>query len=308
METHDECYTDADKVSILAESMKCEDARQTVLSCQTAGYTAAMEELRATYGRRIIIYPMLVEQLTKKQKHDYSYDGVKEMIMRTNKVLMEIDEIGGKHIETLAVALAVRDMDTELKKEWLRQLKCDDRLSTLSDLKDFAVPLMHNLEKRKHYSHTVSSHGRRSCPLTTVHQPSQHPESPPKKGEFVQFAKIDHILLIIVGNSKKQQLLRDSIGSDSTNCATTVCIIPTLLADCTSHTSAGIVKKNTIIYCTKMKRVLEMSYSMRIIMSRRVSSTLHWLYSNIMATAFLQELHLMEDQLTPSSLKQLLKT
>ncbi len=149
METHDEYYTDADKVSILAESMKCEDARQTVLSCQTAGYTAAMEELRATYGRRIIIYPMLVEQLTKKQKHDYSYDGVKEMIMRTDKVLMEMDEIGGKHIETLAVALAVRDMDTELKKEWLRQLKCDDRLSTLSDLKDFAVPLMHNLEKRK---------------------------------------------------------------------------------------------------------------------------------------------------------------
>ncbi len=48
METHDEYYTDADKVSILAESMKCEDARQTVFSCQTAGYTAAMEELRAT--------------------------------------------------------------------------------------------------------------------------------------------------------------------------------------------------------------------------------------------------------------------
>ncbi len=92
---------------------------------------------------------MLVEQLTKKQKHDYSYDGVKEMIMRTDKVLMEMDEIGGKHIETLAVALAVRDMDTKLKKEWLRQLKCDDRLSTLSDLKDFSVPLMHNLEKRK---------------------------------------------------------------------------------------------------------------------------------------------------------------
>lgn len=83
MTTHQDYYTDDDKVSILAEAMLCDEAKQIVLNCQSAGYTAAMEELQENYGKKNVIYPMLVEQLIQRQRYDYTTDGMKEQISQS---------------------------------------------------------------------------------------------------------------------------------------------------------------------------------------------------------------------------------
>ncbi len=118
MTTHQDYYTDDDKVSILAEAMLCDEAKEMVLNCQVAGYTAAMEELQENYGKKSVIYPILVEQLIQRQRYDYTTDGMKEMIRRSHKVLEEMNDIDGKDIEMLAMALVVKDMDAEGRKEW----------------------------------------------------------------------------------------------------------------------------------------------------------------------------------------------
>ncbi len=148
MTTHQDYYTDDDKVSILAEAMLCDEAKEMVLNFQVAGYTAAMEELQENYGKKSVIYLILVEQLIQRQRYDYTTDGMKEMIRRSHKVLEEMNDIDGKDTEMLDVALVVKDMDAEVRKEWQKFLGNKDDLPNISDLKNFAMPLAKHLDKR----------------------------------------------------------------------------------------------------------------------------------------------------------------
>ncbi len=145
MTTLQDYYTDDDKVSILAEAMLCDESKEMVLNCQVAGYMAAMEELQENYGKKSVIYLILVEQLIQRQRYDYTTNGIKEMISRSHKILEEMNDIDGKDIEMLAVALVVKDMDAEVRKEWQKFLGNKDDLPNISDLKNFAMPLAKHL-------------------------------------------------------------------------------------------------------------------------------------------------------------------
>ncbi len=57
------------------------------------------------------------------------------MISRSHKVLEEMNDINGKDIEMLAVALVVKDMNAEVRKEWQKFLGNKDDLPNISDLK-----------------------------------------------------------------------------------------------------------------------------------------------------------------------------
>ncbi len=148
MDKHKDYYTDAEKVNILADSMDDEVARQIVLDNYSSGMTTALEELQAAYGRKSVIYPLLIEDLLKREKIDYTADGMRNAIDRTKKILEDMERIDGKDIEFLTVAMAIRDFDSETRTEWLKQLSSADELPTLEKFLEFVTPLSRNLPRR----------------------------------------------------------------------------------------------------------------------------------------------------------------
>ncbi len=152
MDTHKDYYTDADKVNILADSMDDEVARQIVLDNYSSGMNTALEELQAAYGRKSVIYPLLIEDLLKREKIDYTADGMRNAIDRTKKILEDMERIDGKDIEFLTVAMAIRDFDSETRTEWLKQLSSADELPTLEKFLEFVTPLSRNLPRRSKIS------------------------------------------------------------------------------------------------------------------------------------------------------------
>ncbi len=140
MKQHDSYYSDADKLNILADAMVDAEARKMVLSCYTSRYTEAMDELEANYGRKAVIYPLLMEEMLKREKIDYTAEGMRSAIARTKTILDEMEQIEGKDMELFAVALAVRDFDSETKTEWSKHLKEADELP-LDTFLEFVKPL-----------------------------------------------------------------------------------------------------------------------------------------------------------------------
>ncbi len=147
MDLHKDYYPDTDKISILADAMKDSDARKLVLNSCSDGYEGALEQLKMTYGRKTVIYPQLVDEFLKKEKYDCSRESMKLILDKTKRLLSEMEKIGGRNIDTLAVALTVKEFDMELMTEWSKHLGSNDELPTLEKLIEFVTPLSHNLPR-----------------------------------------------------------------------------------------------------------------------------------------------------------------
>jgi len=52
--------------------MEDEEAKRMVLNCYSAGYEEAMEEWQTTFGRKTVIYPLLMEEMLRRERIDYT--------------------------------------------------------------------------------------------------------------------------------------------------------------------------------------------------------------------------------------------
>ena len=129
--------------------MDDKEARRLVERYAPAGYTEAMKQLKSRFGRAAAVYPQLVEELVTRSRYDYSQESMHQVLERTQLVLASMDKVGGKSIEQLAVALVVRDFDTEVEKEWIKHIGDEDKLPGIDTSIKFVEPLSYNLARKK---------------------------------------------------------------------------------------------------------------------------------------------------------------
>ncbi len=72
MKTYSDYYPDADKLSLLLESVLDVEAKKVVLNNMANGFDEAMEQLRLAYGRSTVVYSQLVEEFLTRSHYDYS--------------------------------------------------------------------------------------------------------------------------------------------------------------------------------------------------------------------------------------------
>ncbi len=194
MELHKDFYPEADKISILADAMEDAESKKLVLNACCGGYDEALEQLKLTYGRKTIIYPYLVEELVKKERYDCSRESMRMILDRAKRVLTDMDKMGGRNIDLLAVALVVKDFDTELQTEWSKHLGSEDELPSLKKLVDFVTPLAHNLPRKTRSTGNYKSYQKFSTvptPQAAALQPAaqgakKQPDSPKKEEKLIK--------------------------------------------------------------------------------------------------------------------------
>jgi len=159
MELHKDYYPDVDKVSILADAMKDNEARRLVLSSSGGGYEASMKQLKEAYGRKSVVYTQLVGDLMKYKGYDLSRASMKLLLDRV-RVLSDMERVGGRDINTFFVGLVEREFDLELSTEWSRHLASTDELPTLEKLVEFITPRAYNLPRVHRTPPQVSKPGK----------------------------------------------------------------------------------------------------------------------------------------------------
>ncbi len=80
------------------------------------GFDAAMESLNIAYGRKNVLYPLLIEEFPR-QKYDYSQESMWQILDKSERLAQDLIKIGGDSIQNLLAAIIIRDFDPELQTE-----------------------------------------------------------------------------------------------------------------------------------------------------------------------------------------------
>ncbi len=152
IKTHWEHYTDGDRCCLLADAMTDPSARELVEDYSSTGYDSVLKQLKDRYGRASAIFPRYVEDLVTRARYSYTQESMMQIIKRVEHTLEAMAKVKGATIGQVAVALAIRDFDDELAKEWAKHLGPSDQIPDVADLMKFVRPLSHNLPSKPKFT------------------------------------------------------------------------------------------------------------------------------------------------------------